>query len=34
LAIEISLEIAACDSNSRLGGDEVDIRGLRMEINY
>jgi len=22
------------DSNSRLGGDEADIRGLRMEINY
>ena len=26
--------IAARDSTSRLGGDEVDIRGLRMEINY
>ena len=26
--------VAARDSNSRLGGDEVDIRGLRMEINY
>ncbi len=26
--------IAARDSTSRLGGDEVDCRGLRMEINY
>jgi predicted RNase H-like nuclease len=26
--------VAARDSNARLGGDEVDIRGLRMEINY
>jgi len=26
--------IAARDSRSRLGGDEVDVRGLRMEINY
>jgi predicted RNase H-like nuclease len=26
--------VAARDSTSRLGGDEVDIRGLRMEINY
>jgi predicted RNase H-like nuclease len=26
--------VAARDSNSRLGGDEVDPRGLRMEINY
>ena len=26
--------IAARDSSSRLGGDEVDLRGLRMEINY
>jgi predicted RNase H-like nuclease len=26
--------IAARDSTSRLGGDEVDSRGLRMEINY
>jgi len=26
--------VAARDSNTRLGGDEVDIRGLRMEINY
>jgi predicted RNase H-like nuclease len=26
--------IAARDSNTRLGGDEVDRRGLRMEINY
>jgi predicted RNase H-like nuclease len=26
--------VAARDSTSRLGGDEVDARGLRMEINY
>jgi predicted RNase H-like nuclease len=26
--------VAARDSNARLGGDEVDARGLRMEINY
>jgi hypothetical protein len=26
--------VAARDSTSRLGGDEVDIRGLRIEINY
>jgi predicted RNase H-like nuclease len=26
--------VAARDSTSRLGGAEVDIRGLRMEINY
>ena len=26
--------VAARDSSARLGGDEVDIRGLRMEINY
>jgi predicted RNase H-like nuclease len=26
--------VAARDSNARLGGDEVDDRGLRMEINY
>jgi predicted RNase H-like nuclease len=26
--------IAARDSTSHLGGDEIDIRGLRMEINY
>jgi predicted RNase H-like nuclease len=26
--------VAARDSNTRFGGDEVDIRGLRMEINY
>jgi predicted RNase H-like nuclease len=26
--------IAARSSNARLGGDEVDSRGLRMEINY
>jgi predicted RNase H-like nuclease len=26
--------IAARDSNARLGSDEVDPRGLRMEINY
>ncbi len=26
--------IAARDSTARLGGDEVDDRGLRMEINY
>lgn len=26
--------VAARDSNGRLGGDEVDARGLRMEINY
>jgi predicted RNase H-like nuclease len=26
--------VAARDSNARLGGDEVDSRGLRMEINY
>jgi predicted RNase H-like nuclease len=26
--------IAARDSDTYLGGDEVDIRGLRMEINY
>jgi predicted RNase H-like nuclease len=26
--------VAARDSNARLGGDEVDPRGLRMEINY
>jgi predicted RNase H-like nuclease len=26
--------IAARNSNARLGGDEVDDRGLRMEINY
>jgi predicted RNase H-like nuclease len=26
--------VAARDSNERLGGDEVDARGLRMEINY
>jgi predicted RNase H-like nuclease len=26
--------LAARDSNAFLGGDEVDIRGLRMEINY
>jgi predicted RNase H-like nuclease len=26
--------VAARDSTSRLGGDEVDPRGLRMEINY
>ena len=26
--------VAARDSNARLGGDEVDISGLRMEINY
>jgi hypothetical protein len=26
--------LAACDSNERLGGDEVDSRGLRMEINF
>jgi len=26
--------VAARDSNSRLGGDEIDQRGLRMEINY
>jgi predicted RNase H-like nuclease len=26
--------VAARDSTSRLGGDEVDSRGLRMEINY
>ena len=26
--------VAARDSNGCLGGDEVDIRGLRMEINY
>jgi predicted RNase H-like nuclease len=26
--------VAARDSNARFGGDEVDGRGLRMEINY
>src|SRR6266700_1316891 len=26
--------VAARDSKARLGGDEVDSRGLRMEINY
>jgi predicted RNase H-like nuclease len=26
--------IAARDSNARFGGDEIDSRGLRMEINY
>ena len=26
--------VAARDSDSRFGGDEVDMRGLRMEINY
>jgi len=26
--------VAARDSTSRLGGDEIDPRGLRMEINY
>jgi hypothetical protein len=26
--------VAARDSTARLGGDEVDVRGLRMEINY
>jgi predicted RNase H-like nuclease len=26
--------VAARDSNAHLGGDETDIRGLRMEINY
>jgi predicted RNase H-like nuclease len=26
--------VAARDSNARLGGDEVDGRGLRMEINF
>ena len=26
--------VAARDSKARLGGDEVDIRGLRMEINF
>jgi hypothetical protein len=26
--------VAARDSNSRFGGDEIDQRGLRMEINY
>jgi predicted RNase H-like nuclease len=26
--------VAARDSTARLGGDEVDSRGLRMEINY
>jgi predicted RNase H-like nuclease len=26
--------IAARDSSARLGGDEVDVRGLRMEINF
>jgi predicted RNase H-like nuclease len=26
--------VAARDSKARLGGDEVDVRGLRMEINY
>jgi hypothetical protein len=26
--------VAARDSNARLGGDETDHRGLRMEINY
>jgi predicted RNase H-like nuclease len=26
--------VAARDSHARLGGDEVDDRGLRMEINY
>jgi hypothetical protein len=26
--------VAARDSNARLGGNEVDPRGLRMEINY
>jgi predicted RNase H-like nuclease len=26
--------VAARDSNARLGGDEVDSRGLRMEINF
>ena len=26
--------VAARDSDARLGGDEVDVRGLRMEINY
>jgi predicted RNase H-like nuclease len=26
--------VAARDGKARLGGDEVDIRGLRMEINY
>ena len=26
--------VAARDSNARLGGNEVDSRGLRMEINY
>jgi predicted RNase H-like nuclease len=26
--------LAARDSNERLGGDEVDSRGLRMEINF
>jgi hypothetical protein len=26
--------VAARDSKARLGGDEVDDRGLRMEINY
>lgn len=26
--------VAARDSNARLGGDEIDPRGLRMEINY
>jgi predicted RNase H-like nuclease len=26
--------VAARDSTSRLGGDEIDVRGLRMEINY
>jgi energy-converting hydrogenase Eha subunit G len=25
--------VVACGSTSRLGGDEVDIRGLRMAIN-
>ena len=26
--------VAARDSTARLGGDEIDTRGLRMEINY
>jgi predicted RNase H-like nuclease len=29
-----SCAVAARDGNARLGGDEVDSRGLRMEINY
>jgi predicted RNase H-like nuclease len=26
--------VAACDSTQRVGGDEIDPHGLRMEINY